>query len=240
MGISYDFGPPAETLDPRRPGGLDPWQGTRRLSKGQLKELVRVVEAEGWLVAEGSDGCHVEARLSDEHAFEELFFNANGGWLSKPSRDPDEAEEQLELVRTICDYAGWVVFDPQGGCLLYGVEVTCGVCGEGIEYAKDECPQGHPVAKATFSITVTEPEDIPDDAVPAAPRTTEPRFFTHPDGRGWGVHVGGSTVQLVIVLADGERIERVRRHLDHAAALVDMDERIAKQLAGGFVEQTSR
>lgn len=179
--------------------------------------------------------CYVQSRLG-ESSFEELSFNAAGGWLSKPSLDPDEAEAQFEVVRTICDYAGWVGFDPQVGGLWYGVDVTCGVCGEGIAYGDYACPRGHPATKATFSITVQPPEDIPDDDVALTP-STELRFFAHPDGRRWGVRVDGYTVELVIVLPDGSRLERARKHLDDAEALRDMHERIAQQVADGFVEQ---
>ena len=235
MGTSYEFGPPADELDPRRRDGLEPWQGKRQLSQGQLEELVRIVEAEGWTVEELRGSCYVQPRLS-ESSFEELFFTAGGGWLSKPSRDPDEFEAEFDLVRTICDYAGWVGFDPQAGGLWHGVDVTCGVCGRGIAYGDYTCPQGHPAAKATFSITVQPPEDIPDDDV-APTRSTELRFFAHPDGRRWGVRVDGHTVEFVIVLPDGERLERARKHLDNAEALRDMQDRIAKQVAGGFVEQ---
>ena len=62
------------------------------------------------------------------------------------------------------------------------------------------------------------------------------RNFRHSDGRQWSVRAVGRQVELIIVLPDGERIERTRSALDARAALVDVEERIESQLGNGFEE----
>ncbi len=241
MGTHVEFGPPSETLDPRSPDGLKAWKGTRRLSKAQLAELVRVVEAQGWEVDETGGTCYVGGRGGEEPDFEEMSFDGGGGWFSKPSSDDDEAEEQFELVISICEYAGWVVFDPQAGGIWFGVDMRCERCTRRMECGASMCPEGHPVTDPRVEITVAPPPELPDEEQdePRPPDDSALRSFQHPDGRKWEICTSGAHVELVIVLPDGERIPRTRKLVDATAAQRDMQERIASQLVNGFVEVQS-
>lgn len=65
------------------------------------------------------------------------------------------------------------------------------------------------------------------------------RVFTHADGRAWHVRVRGVALDIVIVTADGERIERGRTARDGAEAERERDAMIAEQAADGFVETST-
>lgn len=122
MGWGIDFGPP-------KAKGFDPhgdWRGERKLSKGELKELARLVESWGHSVDSDSDTYFVEVPC------EEFMFDAEGGYLSKPGagseRDrDDEVESQLRIAEQICDFAGWVIV------------------GEGYHYGFSETDSGYQV-----------------------------------------------------------------------------------------------
>lgn len=65
------------------------------------------------------------------------------------------------------------------------------------------------------------------------------RVFTHADGRAWHVRVRGVTLDIVIVTADGERLERTRTARDGNEADRERDAMIAEQTAEGFVEAST-
>ncbi len=117
MGYSLEFGPPPDDLSPgdavEHPADWETWKGSRRLRPSEIDALVDVVGDAGLRTSEEA------GRISVEGNFESFCFGPDGGWLSKPSRDEREYAEQWDLLVQLCDLAGWVIYDPQDGALLY-------------------------------------------------------------------------------------------------------------------------
>ncbi|KIG11943.1 hypothetical protein DB30_02244 [Enhygromyxa salina] len=97
---------------------------------------------------------------------------------------------------------------------------------------------GHSAVDGRVERTVSPPASIPEEQAngPSAPTTTQFRHFRHPDGRQWSIRVAGQNVDLVIVLPDGEQVQRTRRLAEPTDAHRDMQKRVADQQANGFIE----
>lgn len=166
MGNCLEFGPPALDLVLRvREGNLDDGLTDRpscftnsRLPAEKLTELARMVESWGWDVVPGEseydDAYVILGDQEEESPWEAFGFSADGGTLSNPTRDEDDVSAAWNLITEICDYAGWIVLDPEMG-IVHGVEMRCPQCqGSLIEPGQETCCEGHPVIEATIEVVV--------------------------------------------------------------------------------------
>jgi hypothetical protein len=141
-------------LDPRVPSSLEHWRSDAQLSDEQLEQLSEMLERYGYFAERASDGMVYVEGEEDEHLWEEFCFGPNGGCVSKPSYDPDKADEIFGTVFEICSQAGWVVYDLQTGEIAYGIHLLCSECGQAAAAHATRCPNGHSLHDAAVQMPI--------------------------------------------------------------------------------------
>ena len=251
MGRDTELGPPGDGFDPRTFGDIDEfgepldWFGDRRLSTEQFAELLRYLEHQGWNFEDSEEGEGVEITDRDPDEIDSLWeccwVHPGGAAFTNlaPHLDDDD-DPAWELLEDLCEWAGWIAFDPSQG-IIYGVDLRCPQCqGALIDLGEDRCDEGHPIASAEFEVTVRPPAFIRPDTrseLSEGHSAFGGCMLRHPDGRSWSAEVVDGQVNLEIGLKSGEVIQRTRRHRNSAEASQAAEVLLADQLAAGFVSE---